>query len=228
LKVLDGVKGYFGNIYESVTTISMGMWVTFKTAFFERKVTLQYPSHDIIEGGPKDASLSTPDSLNPPFEPLLGASQQNYRGPLNTKLPDRYRGMLGFAEPKCISCLLCALNCPIDVIKVKGVKIEGRKGKAPTTFRIDYSKCMFCGLCVEACPTDAVFFTRQFEGATFEYRTLIREFIGAELYLERLQLAEEAKKKAKEEKEKKEKEEKEKEDQKEAEAKRDEKDSPAE
>jgi formate hydrogenlyase subunit 6/NADH:ubiquinone oxidoreductase subunit I len=61
---------------------------------------------------------------------------------------------------------------------------------------------MFCGLCVEVCPTDAVFFTRQFEGATFEYRTLIREFISAELYLQRLQLAEEAKKKAKEKKDK--------------------------
>ena len=90
---------------------------------------------------------------------------------------------------------------PIDVIRVKGVKIEGRKGRAPTTFRIDYSKCMFCGLCVEVCPTDAVFFTRQFEGATFDYRTLIREFISPETSLERQQLAEEAKEKKKKEKE---------------------------
>jgi NADH-quinone oxidoreductase subunit I len=200
LKVSEGIKEYFGNIYESVTTISMGMWITFKTALFERKVTLQYPSHDIIEGGPKDASLPDQKNLPPPFEPLLGASQQNYRGPLNPKLTERYRGLLGYEELKCISCLLCAQNCPIDVIRVKGVKIEGRKGKAPTTFRIDYSKCMFCGLCVEVCPTDAVFFTRRFEGATFEYRTLIREFIGPGLYLERLQLAEVAKAKTKERK----------------------------
>jgi NADH-quinone oxidoreductase subunit I len=204
LKFLDSIKGYFGNIYESVATVSMGMWVTFKTAFFERKVTLQYPSHDILEGGAKDSSLSEKENLHPPFEPLLGASQQEYKGPLNTQLPERYRGLLGFDEPTCISCLLCAMNCPIDVIRVKGVKIEGRKGKAPTTFRIDYSKCMFCGLCVEVCPTDAVFFTRQFEGATLDYRTLIREFISPELSLERLQLAEEAKKKAKEKKKKKE------------------------
>ena len=205
MKILDGIKGYLGNIYESVTTVSMGMWVTFKTAFFERKVTLQYPSHDILEGEPKDASLRTQRSLNPPFEPFLGASQQKYKGPLNTQLPERYRGLLGYDELACISCLLCAQNCPIDVIRVKGVKIDGRKGRAPTTFRIDYSKCMFCGLCVEACPTDAVFFTRQFEGATFEYRTLIREFISPQLCLERLQLAEEAKQKAKEKKERKEK-----------------------
>ena len=203
MKVSEGIKEYFGNIYESVTTISMGMWITFKTAFFERKVTLQYPSHDIIEGESKDASLPDQKELSPPFEPLLGASQQEYKGPLNTQLTERYRGLLGYDELKCITCLLCDQNCPIDVIRVKGVKIEGRKGKAPTTFRIDYSKCMFCGLCVEVCPTDAVFFTRQFEGATLEYRTLIREFINPELALERLQLAEVAKKKSIEKKKKK-------------------------
>lgn len=204
MKLFDHIKAYFRNIYEAVTTISMGMWITFKTAFFERKVTLQYPSHDILEGKPKDASITTKGNLNIPFEALLGASQQNYKGPLNTQLPERYRGLLGYDEPSCISCLLCAHNCPIDVIRVKGVKIEGRKGKAPTTFRIDYSKCMFCGLCVEVCPTDAVFFTRQFEGATFDYRTLIREFISPELSLERMQLAEEAKKQAEKEKKKRE------------------------
>ena len=196
MRLFEGIKGYVSNIYESVTTVSMGMWVTFKTAFFERKMTLQYPSHDILEGETKEASISAKASLNPSFEPFLGASQQKYRGPLNARLPERYRGLLGYDEPSCISCLLCAQNCPIDVIRVKGVKIDGRRGKAPTTFRIDYSKCMFCGLCVEVCPTDAVFFTRQFEGATFSYRTLVREFISPQLSLERLQLAEEAKKNA--------------------------------
>lgn len=204
MQLFDHIKVYFDNMYEAVTTISTGMWITFKTAFFERKVTLQYPSHDILEGKPKDASITTRGNLNPPFEAFLGAGQQKYKGPLNTQLPERYRGLLGYDEPSCISCLLCAHNCPIDVIRVKGVKIDGRKGKAPTTFRIDYSKCMFCGLCVEVCPTDAVFFTREFEGATFDYRTLIREFISPELSLERMQLAEEAKRQAKKEKEKRE------------------------
>jgi formate hydrogenlyase subunit 6/NADH:ubiquinone oxidoreductase subunit I len=205
LHIIKSITGYFGNIYESVTTISMGMWITFKTAFFERKVTLQYPSHDVIEGESKDKSIPSKKKLKPPFELLLGASQQTYKGPLNTQVTERYRGLLGYDELKCISCLLCAQNCPIDVIRVKGVKIEGRKGKAPTTFRIDYSKCMFCGFCVEVCPTDAVFFTRQFEGATFEYRTLIKEFIHPQLSLERLQLAEVAKKKDMEKKRKKQK-----------------------
>ena len=208
MRIVDHIKTYLGNIHESVTTISTGMWITFKTALFERKVTLQYPSHDVLKGVPRDASFPQKENENPPFEPLLGASQQKYKGPLNAKLTERFRGLLGYVEPKCISCLLCAQICPIDVIRVKGVKVEGRKGKAPTTFRIDYSKCMFCGLCVEVCPTAAVIFTREFEGATFDYATLIREFIRPDTRAERLQMAEEAKKKAEEKKEKKQREEK--------------------
>jgi formate hydrogenlyase subunit 6/NADH:ubiquinone oxidoreductase subunit I len=208
LELLHHLKSYFGNVYEAVSTISVGMWITFKTAFFERKVTIQYPSHDILKGALRDTEIPSQGEVKLPFEVLLGASQQKYKGPLNTQVAERYRGLLGYAEPICIACLLCAQNCPIDVIRVKGVKIEGRKGKAPTTFRIDYSKCMFCGICVEVCPTNAIFFTRQFEGATFDYRTLIREFITPELSLERMQLAEQAKKKPEKEKLKEEKEDK--------------------
>jgi NADH-quinone oxidoreductase subunit I len=195
VKLSENIRVYFYNIYESVTTIAVGMWITTKTAFLERKVTIQYPSYDPVEGRAETAALPASTGPAPPFEPLLGASQHQYRGALSPRLADRYRGLLGYDEPKCISCLLCAQTCPIGVITVKGVKIEGRKARAPVTFKIDYSKCMFCGLCVEACPTDAVFFTRRFEGATFEYRTLIRDFISAEIREQRLRLAREFKEK---------------------------------
>jgi formate hydrogenlyase subunit 6/NADH:ubiquinone oxidoreductase subunit I len=193
VKSHHGISSYFRNIYESFTTIAAGMWITYKTAMFERKVTLQYPSHDPLEGRLKDHVLFPEDNAKVPFESLLGAGQ-SYKGPLNPRLSERYRGLLGYDEPKCISCLLCAQICPIDVITVKGVKIEGRKTKAPVTYTINYAKCMFCGLCVEICPTDAVFFTRRFEGATFDFHSLVREFIGVELRRERLRLSELAKK----------------------------------
>ncbi len=168
------------------------MWITFKTAFFERKVTLQYPCLDVLEGKPRDLCLFPASNPNTFFEPLMGAGQ-TYKGPLNTRISDRYRGLLDYKEKKCISCLRCARACPIDVITVKAVKVIGPKTKVPVTFRIDYSKCMFCGLCVEVCPTDAIFFSRRFEGATFDYRTLIKEFIGADGRRSRLRQAEEAK-----------------------------------
>jgi NADH-quinone oxidoreductase subunit I len=189
-----GIRGniseYGRNIYEAVATILTGMWITFKTAFFERKVTLQYPSHDVMEGKLKEDVLF--DGYNPqgPFESLLGSGQR-YRGPLNPRVSERYRGLLGFDDPKCIGCLQCAQICPIDVITVKAVKIEGRKAKAPLIFRIHYAKCMFCGLCVEVCPTTAIFFTRQFEAATFDYAGLIKNFVGADERNRRLRLADE-------------------------------------
>jgi len=188
--ISGNIANYFRNIYESVSTIATGMWITFKTAFFERKVTLQYPSYDVFEGKPKDAFLPN-GSAKQPFELLLGAAQ-NYRGPLSRRVADRFRGLLGYNEPQCIACLLCMQICPIDVIAVKGVRIEGRKGKAPLTYTIDYAKCMFCGLCVESCPTGAVFFTRQFEASTFDFDALAKEFIPAEVRRERLRLSAEA------------------------------------
>lgn len=199
MKSPHGLSEYFRNICESVTSIAMGMWITYKTAIFERKVTLQYPSHDPLEGRLKDQLLFPESSSKPPFEPLLGAGQR-YKGPLSPRLAERYRGLLGYDEAKCISCLLCAQICPIDVITVEGVKIEGRKAKAPITYKINYARCMFCGLCVEVCPTDAVFFTRRFEGATFDCRFLIKEFIGRQLRHERLRLAREARQKAEQDK----------------------------
>lgn len=187
----ESITDYCRNIYESVSTIAAGMWVTFKTAFFERKVTLQYPSYDVLAGQPKDAAPGAGGAADQPFELFLGAAQ-NYRGPLNTRIAERFRGLLGYDEPKCIACLLCMQICPIDVIAVKGVRIAGRKGKAPLTYTVDYAKCMFCGLCVEICPTDAVFFTREFEAATFDVEALVKEFIPAGERRERRRLAAEA------------------------------------
>jgi len=194
MRIIGYIKDYISNIYESVVTILTGMWITFKTAFFERKVTLQYPSQDVLEGRLKEDILFNRNEPSLPFEPLLGAGQR-YKGPLNPRVSERYRGLLGFDDPKCIGCLQCAQICPIDVLTVKSVKIEGRKAKAPVIFRIHYARCMFCGLCVEICPTDAIFFTRQFEAATFNYRDLIKNFISADERSRRLQSADELRRK---------------------------------
>ncbi len=182
------VGQYFLNIYESVTTILMGMWITFKTALFEGKITIQYPSFDVTEGRRTDEVLFPEGFKDPPFEPLMGANQ-DYRGPLKKSLSDRYRGFLGYVEPNCTVCNECIRICPIDVIHVEGVKIEGRKGKAPIIFSVDFGKCIYCGLCVEACKFDALHFTREFEGASFDWRDMIREFVSEEHREEVLRLA---------------------------------------
>lgn len=170
---------YFSNIYNSISTILVGMWITFKTAFLERKVTIQYPSFDVLLGKRKDEVLFPNDPLGPPFEPLQGANQ-DYRGPLRRQVSERFRGFLSVDLEHCDADKACVRTCPIGVITVERVRIKGHKGMVPTRFSIDYLRCMYCGLCVEACPRSALFFTRNFEGASADCRGLVREFVSPE------------------------------------------------
>jgi len=96
-------------------------------------------------------------------------------------LPDRYRGFLGVNHETCTSCDACVKACPIDCIQLEGVKVPGRKGKAPVYFFIDMAKCMFCGLCVPPCPTDAIFFTKEFEGSVIDPSRLIYSYVPDEI-----------------------------------------------
>jgi NADH-quinone oxidoreductase subunit I len=90
---------------------------------------------------------------------------------------DRFRGMFGFSEERCIVCYNCAKACPIDIIHISDhfieFEVEGkkRKKKVLDQFDIDVKRCMFCGLCEEACPTKPVSIwltTKSYEAATYE------------------------------------------------------------
>lgn len=111
-----------------------------------------------------------------------------------------YRGLLDFADEKCTACELCMKACPIDCIYVAGVKIPGRRGKAPVVYTIDLSKCMFCGLCVDACAPDALFFSKEFEGSTFDIKDLLRSYVPPEVGRQRLDDARRARAEAEAEK----------------------------
>jgi NADH-quinone oxidoreductase subunit I len=92
-----------------------------------------------------------------------------------TVLPPRYRGMLFNDVNKCIACLLCAKDCPVDCIKVTGVG----KGKArrPDVFTIDFNKCMWCNLCVEVCPVESLYMTHEFETTFRDRRQMLVDFM---------------------------------------------------
>ena len=90
---------------------------------------------------------------------------------------DRFRGMFGFSEERCLVCYSCAKACPIDIIHISDhteeIEVEGKKRKRKVLDRydIDVKRCMFCGLCEEACPTDplAIWLTsKSYETAAYE------------------------------------------------------------
>ena len=82
-------------------------------------------------------------------------------------MPTRYRGMLFNDVNKCIACLLCARDCPVDCIVVTGVG-KGKE-RRPDVFTIDFNKCMWCNLCVEVCPVESLYMTHEYE-VTFRDR----------------------------------------------------------
>ena len=86
---------------------------------------------------------------------------------------ERYRGAPRLninpesGETLCISCDLCSVACPENLIVVTSVRDEKTRRKVLTTFIYDTSRCMFCGLCEDACPVDALELTQDFELANY-------------------------------------------------------------
>lgn len=86
---------------------------------------------------------------------------------------ERYRGAPRLnknpetGETLCISCNLCALACPENLIVVGWERDDATRRKVLTGFTYDTSRCMFCGLCEDACPTDCLELTQDFEMAYF-------------------------------------------------------------
>jgi len=89
------------------------------------------------------------------------------------RIAERYRGAPRLNvnpdtnETLCISCNLCALACPENLIVVTSVRNEQTRRKDLTTFTYGLSRCMFCGLCEDACPVDALELTQDFELANY-------------------------------------------------------------
>lgn len=108
---------------------------------------------------------------------------------VESRLPERYRGILQVDMDICISCHNCDNACPIACIVIDDVKgeksmvmskITGKptpKVKYPLRFDIDIAKCMYCGLCVEPCPTGAIHHTRRFEGTVTDVSLLTYSYV---------------------------------------------------
>ncbi len=65
------------------------------------------------------------------------------------EVPEGFRGRQIFDVDLCVSCGLCARDCPAKAIEM--VDVEGKKRPL---FHLDL--CIFCYQCAESCPRNAI------------------------------------------------------------------------
>lgn len=129
--------------------------------------------------------------------PITVQYPDRIKKPVPETLPENYRGRLYLDSKTCTACGLCAKACPIDIIDMKGVRTDRKKGLTLVYFNIYQGKCMYCNFCVEACPAEgedhhtALFFKKNFEGAGLSIFDMIERFIPVEESRQILKEAEE-------------------------------------
>lgn len=82
------------------------------------------------------------------------------------EIPSSFRGKQIFDVDLCISCGLCARDCPSKAIEM--VDIEGKRRPV---FHLDL--CVFCYQCAESCPRNAIKNSALFELASTDKSELI-------------------------------------------------------
>ena len=99
-------------------------------------------------------------------------------------LAPRTRGVIALMDENCTVCMLCARECPDWCIYIDSHKEtvppakEGGRARTRNVldrFAIDFALCMYCGICVEVCPFDALFWSPEFEYATYAIDELLHE-----------------------------------------------------
>jgi len=82
------------------------------------------------------------------------------------ELPEGFRGRQIFDIKLCISCGLCAKDCPAKAIEM--VEVDGKKHPS---FHLD--RCVFCYQCSESCPRHAIVESNVFELASINKSSLV-------------------------------------------------------
>jgi len=143
------VRTYFRNIWLALSTIAIGMWVTFKHLFV-RSVTIQYPT----------VKMKLPERarnrLYVNIDDCIGCDQCSMACPVD-----------------CITIETIKSTPDQDL----GVTSTGHKKRLHVPrFDIDIGKCCYCGLCVYPCPTECIVMTDVYEFSEFDRRNLIYNF----------------------------------------------------
>jgi NADH-quinone oxidoreductase subunit I len=145
------MAGYFKDIWLGVSTVLIGMHITFKHWFkFKKAVTIQYP-HEILEMNERTRAhlFNVADECAVCLQcaracPVDIIDMQGIRADKDEDL-----GLLPTGKPK-----------RMHLIK----------------FDIDFSKCVYCGLCVEVCDTKSLHWRAPVEPCTFTREEMYKSF----------------------------------------------------
>jgi NADH-quinone oxidoreductase subunit I len=146
------MKVYFKNIYLAISTILIGMSITFRH-MFQKKVTIQYP----------EQKLQLPERernrLFVAIDDCIGCDQCSKACPVSC------------IEIETIKAV------PGDIVGKTGTTAQGKKKALfVPKFTIDFAKCCYCQLCVFPCPTECIYMTDVYEFSTFTRSDLLYEF----------------------------------------------------
>jgi len=106
----------------------------------------------------------------------------------NDEIPERHRGLHILETDICIMCYQCEQACPVDCIKIEGVRkaeLEGAfqgKGAAISRFTVDYGLCLFCNLCIEPCPVDCIHLGPEYDLSSFSRKGVVRNLLTGGVY----------------------------------------------
>ncbi|MCH8927447.1 MAG: 4Fe-4S dicluster domain-containing protein [Candidatus Marinimicrobia bacterium] len=144
------MKQYFYDIYLAITSVLIGMKITFGH-LFTRSITLQYPR----EKAPMfDRSRNR---LHVDIEDCIGCYQCDKACPVDCIHIDTIKARpgedLGLTE-----------------------KFEKKKTFVFPKFDIDMAECCYCGLCVFPCPTECIYWISDYEFAEYDRSNLNYNF----------------------------------------------------
>lgn len=147
--------GWFRNIYDTITSVSKGMFITFRYVWAEKAVTIEYP--EVREVLPENSR----SRLFNDVENCISCLQCANACPVD-----------------CIYITATRRDKEDEKIKTKdGTAIRLNLNQ----YTIDTALCMYCGLCTTVCPTQCLTHTTDYEFASYTVDSMKYDYMAEDV-----------------------------------------------